>query len=207
MGWFALSSGHALSLGKISHAVVPFERLPRTADLTKESSMELPRRAKEDRYTVPGRYGELESQIRRRTRGQDVPILFIYAFDVRTRLGPFMYVDRNLIPGAPIAVASALHAAGLTNVRLVMQPWNPRLQPSRARLDGRPPEGDLRPVGLFRPLARRPGSRRRGRHRRGVCDPGTVRPPFGAQGDRGNHAPGLRASPPGRLARRYPRPG
>ena len=102
--------------------------------------MELPRRAKEDRYTVPGRYGELESQIRRRTRGQDVPILFIYAFDVRTRLGPFMYVDRNLIPGAPVAVASALHAAGLTNVRLVMQPWNPRLQPSRARLDGRPPE-------------------------------------------------------------------
>ena len=102
--------------------------------------MELPRRAKEDRYTVPGRYGELESQIRRRTRGQDVPILFIYAFDVRTRLGPFMYVDRNLIPGAPIAVASALHAAGLTNVRLVMQPWNPRLQPSRARLEGRPPE-------------------------------------------------------------------
>src|SRR3989304_718217 len=140
MGRLALSSGHALSLGKISHAVVPFERLPRTTDLTKESSMEVPRRAKEGRYTGPGRYGELESQIRRRTRGQDVPILFIYAFDVRTRLGPFMYVDRNLIPGAPVAVASALHAAGLTNVRLVMQPWNPRLQPSRARLDGRPPE-------------------------------------------------------------------
>ena len=102
--------------------------------------MELPQRAKDDRYTPPGRYRQLESQIRRRVRGQDIPILFVYAFDFRTRLGPFLYVDRTLIPGAPRAVASALYAAGLTNVRVVLQPWNPQIRPSLARLDGKPPE-------------------------------------------------------------------
>ena len=87
-----------------------------------------------------GRYGELESEIRRRVCRQNIPIVFIYAFDFRTRLGPFMFVDRKLIPGAPRAVASALHAAGFTNLRVVMQPWNPKLRPSMARIDGSPPE-------------------------------------------------------------------
>lgn len=102
--------------------------------------MELPRRAKGDQFTRPGRYAELESQIRRHAQRHEVPILLVYAFDVRTRLGPFVLVDKCLIPGSLWAVASALYAAGLTNVRAVMQPWNPNLRPSRARLGGRPPE-------------------------------------------------------------------
>lgn len=102
--------------------------------------MELPRRAKGDQFTPPGRYGELESEIRRQVRGHDVPILLIYAFDMRTRVGPFVFTDTCLIPGALWAVASALSAAGLTNLRLVMQPWNPNVRPSQARIGGRPPE-------------------------------------------------------------------
>ncbi len=102
--------------------------------------MELPKRPKGDRYVTPGRYRELESQIRRRVRGKDIPVLFVNAYDPRTRLGPFFCLDKSLIPGAPRAIASALYAAGLTNVRVVMQPWNPRLRPSLARFDGRPPE-------------------------------------------------------------------
>ena len=102
--------------------------------------MELLTRAKGDHFTRPGRYGELESQIRRRVRGHDIPILLIYAFDFRTRLGPFLFVDKTLVPGAPRAVASALHAAGLTNVRVVMQPWTPKMHPSLATIDGKPPE-------------------------------------------------------------------
>ncbi len=102
--------------------------------------MELPRRAKGDEYTPPGRYGELESQIRRRARGTDVPILFIYAFDYRTRLGPFMYCDKTLIPAAPRAVASALYAAGLRNVRVVLQQWSPNVRPSKALIGGQHPE-------------------------------------------------------------------
>jgi len=102
--------------------------------------VELPRRAEEDRFTPPGRYGELEAAIRRQVRGHAVPVLLIYAFDVRTRIGPFVFTDKCLIPGALWAVASALYAAGLTNVRAVMSLWNPHLRPSQARIDGRPPE-------------------------------------------------------------------
>ena len=102
--------------------------------------MELPRRAQGDQYTPPGRYGQLEAQIRRRVQGADIPILFVYAFDYRTRLGPFLFIDKSLIPGAPKAVASALHAAGFTNLRIVMQQWSPRVRPSLARLGGRVPE-------------------------------------------------------------------
>ena len=102
--------------------------------------MELPRRLEGDRFTAQGRYGELESQIRRQMREHDVPILLVYAFDMRTRLGPFVFTDKCLIPGALWAVASAFCAAGLTNIRVVMQPWNPNVLPSHARMDGRPPE-------------------------------------------------------------------
>jgi len=102
--------------------------------------LELPRRGKGDQYTPPGRYRELESQVRHRARGADIPILFVYAFDDRTRLGPFLFCDKKLIPAAPRAIGSALHAAGLTNVRLVLQQWSPNVRPSEATWDGRRPE-------------------------------------------------------------------
>ncbi len=102
--------------------------------------MELPVRPKSDRFTTPGRYRELETQLRRHAEGRDTPILFIYAFDPRTRLGPFVLVDKTLIPGAPQAVGSALYAAGFHNVRVVMQQWNPNIRPSAASFDGQPPE-------------------------------------------------------------------
>jgi hypothetical protein len=102
--------------------------------------MELPIRPHTDRFTTPGRYRQLESNIRRRVEQNNIPILFIYAFDPRTRLGPFVFVDTTLIPGAPRAVGSALYAAGFRNVRLVLQQWNPNIRPSMARFDGNPPE-------------------------------------------------------------------
>jgi hypothetical protein len=106
--------------------------------------MELPIRPLADRFTVPGRYRELETRIRRRVETSDTPILFIYAFDPRTSLGPFVLVDRTLIPGAPRAVGSALYAAGFRNVRLVLQQWNPNILPSEARFGGKPPESVTR---------------------------------------------------------------
>ena len=102
--------------------------------------MELPVRTHSDRFTTPGRYRELETHIRSHIGGSNTPILFIYAFDPRTRLGPFVFVDKTLIPGAPRAVGSALFAAGFHNVRLVLQQWNPNIRPSTARLDGKLPE-------------------------------------------------------------------
>lgn len=102
--------------------------------------MELPTRSHSDRFTTPGRYRELETRIRSHVAGSDTPILFIYAFDPRTRLGPFVFVDKSLIPGAPRAVGSALYAAGFRNVRLVLQQWSPNIRPSAASVDGKPPQ-------------------------------------------------------------------
>ena len=102
--------------------------------------MELPTRLQADRFTKPGRYRELETQIRCRVEGSDTPILLIYAFDPRTRLGPFAFVEKTLIPGAPRAIGSALYAAGFRNLRLVLQQWNPNILPSATRFDGKPPE-------------------------------------------------------------------
>ncbi len=102
--------------------------------------MELPTRPQSDRVTTPGRDRDLETQIRHQVAGSDIPFLLIYAFDPRTRLGPFVFVDKTLIPGAPRAVGSALYAAGFRNVRLVLQQWNPNIRPSTARFDGKPPE-------------------------------------------------------------------
>lgn len=102
--------------------------------------MELPIRPACDRYAPAGQYGRLQTEVRRRATRHDIPILLVYAFDRRTRLGPFVFVDRSLIPGAPRAIASALYAAGLMNVRVVMQSWSPRVRPSLSRIDGRRPE-------------------------------------------------------------------
>ncbi|NMC20702.1 MAG: radical SAM protein [Thermogutta sp.] len=102
--------------------------------------MELPRREKNDRFTPAGRYRELEREVRERACREDIPTLFIYAFDKRTSLGPFVIIEKLLIPGAPRAVASALYAAGFTKLRVVMQQWNPNIRPSRAKIEGRTPE-------------------------------------------------------------------
>ena len=102
--------------------------------------MELPRRPRGDEYLPPGRYKEVQDQVRRRVAGLDVPVLFVSAFDRRTRLGPYVFADMRLVPGAPLAIASTMVAAGFTKTRVVLQQWNPRVRPSQARLDGRSPE-------------------------------------------------------------------
>lgn len=102
--------------------------------------MELPQRPKDDRFVRPGAFRELCERIARYPGVADIPVLFIYAFDPRTRLGPFFLYDKVLIPGAPRAVAAALHAAGFRRMRVVLQSWNPRLRPSAALLGGDVPE-------------------------------------------------------------------
>lgn len=102
--------------------------------------MELPIRAEEDRFTPRGRYRELQLQIRHLLPDHAIPILLMYAFDLRTRIGPYVFTDKVLVPGGPTAVAAALHSAGLTDLRTVLQLWNPILRPSQARIGGRLPE-------------------------------------------------------------------
>src|SRR5947209_1305154 len=102
--------------------------------------MELLSRAKNDRYTRPGHYQELEKCLRSNPDTAKIPILVCYAFDYRTRLGPFLYADTRLLTAGPRAIAAALHSAGFTNTRIVLRQWNRDLRPSEARLDGRVPQ-------------------------------------------------------------------
>jgi radical SAM superfamily enzyme YgiQ (UPF0313 family) len=102
--------------------------------------MELLSRAKNDRYTRPGQYQELERRLRSNPDAAKIPILVCYAFDYRTRLGPFLFADTRLLTAGPRAIAGALHAAGFTKTRIVLRQWNRHLRPSEARLDGELPQ-------------------------------------------------------------------
>ena len=98
--------------------------------------MELPSRPKNDRYTRPGQYNELEKRLRANPATEDIPALVCYAFDCRTRLGPFLFADMRLLTAGPRAVAAALHDAGFTKTRIVLRQWNRNFKVSEARLDG-----------------------------------------------------------------------
>src|SRR3989440_4926899 len=102
--------------------------------------MELLSRAKNDRYTRPGEYQQLEKRLRNNPGIGKIPILVCYAFDYRTRLGPFLFADTRLLTAGPRAIAAALHSAGFTRTRIVQRQWNRNLRPSEARLDGEPPQ-------------------------------------------------------------------
>ena len=102
--------------------------------------MELPSRPKNDRYTRPGEYRELEARLRANPAHAEIPALVAYAFDLRTRIGPFLFADMRLLTAGPRAVASTLHAAGFTRTRIVQTQWNPNFRPSAARIDGRLPQ-------------------------------------------------------------------
>jgi radical SAM superfamily enzyme YgiQ (UPF0313 family) len=102
--------------------------------------MELPSRPKNDRYTKPGEYTELEHSLRAHSACSQIPTLVAYAFDYRTRLGPFLFLDKSLLPAGPRAISAALYKAGFTRQRVVMRQWNPNFRADQARLDGAPPE-------------------------------------------------------------------
>src|SRR5262245_22462013 len=100
--------------------------------------MELISRPKNDRYTRPGHYRELESGLRKYPAHAEIPCLVAYAFDMRTRLGPFLFADMRLLTAGSRAVASALYAAGFTQTRIVQTQWNPKFRPSEARFGNKP---------------------------------------------------------------------
>src|SRR5713226_507153 len=101
--------------------------------------MELLSRAKNDRYTRPGHYQELEKRLRNNPATAQMPVLVCYAFDYRTRLGPFLFADTRLLTAGPRAIASALHSAGFSKTRIVLRQWNRNFRSSEARLDGEIP--------------------------------------------------------------------
>ncbi len=99
--------------------------------------MELPTRKKEDRIFTD--YSALEREVRRKSL-DDIGILIYYAFDWRTRIGPFVGADLFMANSGVRDVAGALHNAGLKNTRVVLGTWNPNFDFRYARLEGKIPE-------------------------------------------------------------------
>ncbi len=102
--------------------------------------MQLPKRPLGDEYSRPGAYRELSQRLAANPKIRELTALAVYAFDVRTRLLPFVYADWRMVPAGVRAVADALHGAGLTRLRVLFQLWTPNVTPSRARIDGRIPD-------------------------------------------------------------------
>src|SRR5256885_797556 len=102
--------------------------------------MELASRPKNDRYARGGWYTELERGLRANPDVRDISALVCYAFDFRTRLGPFLFADMRVLTAGPGAVGAALHTSGSTKTRVVMRQWTPNSRADRARIDGQPPQ-------------------------------------------------------------------
>ncbi len=102
--------------------------------------MELPRRGRGDELIPPGELTQLLERLQRLAPRHDLVSVVVYAFDYRTRVLPFHNVAWNMAPAGPRAIGAALCAAGFPRTRVVLQQWNPRFVPSRARLDGRRPD-------------------------------------------------------------------
>jgi radical SAM superfamily enzyme YgiQ (UPF0313 family) len=102
--------------------------------------MELSSRSKNDKYTRSGEYTEIERRLRSKASRADIPVLVCYAFDYRTRLGPFLFADTRLLTAGPRAIAAALYNAGFTKTRIILRQWNRNFRPSEARLDGQLPQ-------------------------------------------------------------------
>lgn len=99
--------------------------------------MELAVRSGADRFVAAGAYRALEGRLRERLG--DASAVVLSCFDRRTRMLPFLFYDAHMFPLGPSLIAGALHQAGLPT-RAVFELWNPRFRPSRARMDGRPPQ-------------------------------------------------------------------
>ena len=99
--------------------------------------MELPVRAKGDEFAPAGRIGELLGRIASRPGVGNIPVACFHAFDLRTRMLPFLFYDSRMIPGGLVAIASAFHLAGF-KARGVFQIWSPNVRPSKCRIDGDP---------------------------------------------------------------------
>lgn len=100
--------------------------------------MELPRRKPDDVYLPHGALRSVIDRLRARTAAHDLRIGIFYPFDFRTRMLPYWYADKRVAPCSVRTIAETLDAAGFRHVRIVLQQWTPRLDVSRAILDGRP---------------------------------------------------------------------
>jgi radical SAM superfamily enzyme YgiQ (UPF0313 family) len=103
--------------------------------------MELPLRSKGDETLPPGAMIAMRARMRElAARHPTLSTVVGYPFDLRTRMLPYYYVDRRIVPAGPRELTSALIEAGFERTRLVMGAWNPKADASQMRLDGEIPD-------------------------------------------------------------------
>jgi len=102
--------------------------------------VELSVRPRDDVFTQPGEFPALRARVREMAAGLDIPSVVVYAFDRRTRILPYLFADKMMVPAGVRLIGATLYDCGLTTTRIVLQQWTPRFRPSQARLDGRCPE-------------------------------------------------------------------
>lgn len=102
--------------------------------------MELLRRRPGDEFVEPGEMVDVRRRLRGVAGRHDLVSVVANAFDWRTRMLPFLFVDTRMVPAGVRAVGSALAGSGFAKTRIVLGQWNRRFRPSRARLDGRRPD-------------------------------------------------------------------
>lgn len=100
--------------------------------------MELPRREKDDVFVPDGGYGRLVDELRDAEAAHDWPIVIAYPFDTRTRLMPFRWVDRRVVPCGVRSIGAGLLDSGFRDVRTVLQQWTPKFSVSATVKSGRP---------------------------------------------------------------------
>ncbi|MEO1996749.1 MAG: radical SAM protein [Planctomycetaceae bacterium] len=99
--------------------------------------MELPRRSPEDVYIPDGAYPELMHELRVASGSSDWSSVLYYCFDNHTRLMPFRWLDKRVVPCGVRTVAGCLLEAGFDQTRIVLQQWTPNFRPSATVRSGR----------------------------------------------------------------------
>ncbi len=88
-------------------------------------------------FLPPGFHRQLEQKLAQRPECEEIATGIFYAFDFRTRLGPFLYVDLRLPPAGVLTLGASFVACGFKRTRVVMQQWARNVRPSQSRIDGR----------------------------------------------------------------------
>lgn len=107
---------------------------------TERPIVELPHRERGDELLRPGELLGLRQRLRSISRSHDLTTVIACAFDHRTRMLPFVYADKRMVPAGVRAIGSAMFDCGFQKTRIVLQQWNKHFRPSQARLDGRIPD-------------------------------------------------------------------
>jgi radical SAM superfamily enzyme YgiQ (UPF0313 family) len=100
--------------------------------------MELPRRPTSDVYLPDGALPTVLDDLQRNSDAHSMRIGIVYQFDFRTRMLPYWYADKRMVPCSVRTLGEVLDAAGFRHVRIVLQQWTPNFSPSAAQLDGKP---------------------------------------------------------------------